>query len=115
MKQRFVTNLCRHSAVAALALSLNFPVARAQETPPTNAVVSLTLDTLVAEALEKNPELKFYEAEILAAKAGRKTAGTFANPEVNGGVGQKRVTGGGLSAEGVACGVFECESGSHFD
>lgn len=54
------------------------------------------------EASEKNPELKFYEAEILAAKAGRKTAGTFANPEVSGGVGQKRVTGSGLSAEGVA-------------
>jgi len=105
MKQPFVTNLCRHSAVAALALSLSLSFARAQESSPTNpaaATVSLTLDALVAEALEKNPELKFYEAEILAAKAGRKTAGTFANPEVSGGVGQKRVTGGGLSAEGVA-------------
>ena len=28
-----------------------------------------TLDALVAEALEWNPELKFYEAEITAAKA----------------------------------------------
>lgn len=106
MKQSIVVNLCRQSAVAALVLSLSLPLARAQDAPPTNAVasatVSSTLDALVAEALEKNPELKFYEAEILAAKAGRKTAGTFANPEVSGGVGQKRVTGGGLSAEGVA-------------
>lgn len=109
MKQPFVTNLCRHSAVAALALSLSLSLARAQEASATNttssATISLTLDALVAEALGKNPELKFYEAEILAAKAGRKTAGTFANPEVSGGVGQKRVTGSGLSAEGVAWSV----------
>lgn len=76
--------------------------AKSQETNLTPATPSLSLDALVTEALEKNPELKFYEAEILAAKAGRKTAGTFANPEVSGGVGQKRVTGGGFSAEGVA-------------
>jgi outer membrane protein TolC len=69
------------------------------------AGMSHTLDTLVAEALEKNPELKFYDAEITAAKAGRKTAGLLANPELSGGVGQKRVTGGGLSAEGVAWSV----------
>ena len=68
----------------------------------TNAV---TLDALIAEALERNPELKFYEAEILAAKAGRKSAGLLGNPEVSGSVGQKRVTGGGLSAEGVAWSV----------
>lgn len=106
MKQSFAVNWCRQSAVAALVFSLNLAFARAQEAPPTNsatsAAASTTLDALVAEALEKNPELKFYEAEILAAKAGRKTAGTFANPEVSGGVGQKRVTGSGLSAEGVA-------------
>ena len=106
MKQSFTVNWCRQSTVAALVFSLSLAFAQAQEAPPTNSAasttVSLTLDALVAEALEKNPELKFYEAEILAAKAGRKTAGTFANPEVSGGVGQKRVTGSGLSAEGVA-------------
>ena len=72
--------------------------------PSTNAV-AVTLDTLVAEALERNPELKFYEAEITAAKAGRKTAGLLANPELSGGVGHKTVRGGGLSAEGVAWSV----------
>lgn len=107
MKQSNPLKLCRQFAVAALAVNLVVSVVRAQEAPPANVVtnLSLTLDALVAEALEKNPELKFYEAEILAAKAGRKTAGTFANPEVSGGVGQKRVTGGGLSAEGVAWSV----------
>lgn len=45
---------------------------------------SLTLPALVVESLEKNPELKFYDAEIAAAKAGRKTAGLLANPQLNG-------------------------------
>ena len=62
----------------------------------------LSLDDLIIEALGKNPELKFYEAEILAAKAGRKTAGALGNPELSGGLGQKRTSSGGLSAEGVA-------------
>lgn len=50
-----------------------------------------TLDTLVGEVLEKNPELKFYESEIAAAKGSRQTAGLWANPEVSGSFGQKKV------------------------
>jgi cobalt-zinc-cadmium efflux system outer membrane protein len=97
----------RQFAVAALAVCLTVP-GWAQESPAaTNALTgaSHTLDALVAEALEKNPELKFYDAEIAAAKAGRRTAGLLGNPELSGGVGQKRVTGGGLSDEGVAWSV----------
>ena len=63
------------------------------------------LDDLVNEALEKNPELKFYEAEIAAAKAGRKTAGSFANPEASASIGQKRITSSGVSDEGIAWSV----------
>ena len=48
-------------------------------------------DALVREVSENNPELKFYETEIAAAKGGRKTAGQWANPEVGGFIGQKRV------------------------
>jgi len=69
------------------------------------ATNATTLDALVAETLAQNPELKFYEAEILAAKGGRKTAGLLANPELSGGVGNKTIRGGGLSAEGVAWSV----------
>lgn len=79
--------------------------AKGQETNVTPAAASLSLDALVAEALEKNPELKFYEAEIAAAKGGRKTAGQLANPEVSGGIGQKRVSDGGFAAEGLAWSV----------
>jgi cobalt-zinc-cadmium efflux system outer membrane protein len=64
-----------------------------------------TLDALVAEALEWNPELKFYEAEITAAKAGRKTAGLLGNPQLSGDVGHNAQKFGGLSAEGVAWSV----------
>jgi cobalt-zinc-cadmium efflux system outer membrane protein len=71
-------------------------------TANTNAV---TLDALVAEALERNPELKFYQAEIAAAKAGRKSAALWSSPELSGSVGQKTVRDRGLSAEGVAWSV----------
>jgi cobalt-zinc-cadmium efflux system outer membrane protein len=109
MKQPFIVLWCRQSAVAALVLGLSLPLTRAQDAPPTNTVasaaVATTLDALVTEALEKNPELKFYAAEITAAKAGRKTAGQLGNPEVSGGVGQKRVSSPGLSDEGIAWSV----------
>ena len=107
MKQSSPLKWCRQLAVVALAVSLTAPIARGQEIAPANVAtnVSHTLDAVVGEALEKNPELKFYEAEIAAAKGGRKTAGSFANPELSGGVGQKTVRGGGFSAEGVAWSV----------
>ncbi len=79
--------------------------AKSQETNSTPATPSLSLDALVSEALEKNPELKFYETEIAAAEAGRKTAGLMANPELSASVGHNRQLFGGLSAEGVAWAV----------
>ena len=80
-------------------------MAPGQDASGTNDATNVSLDALVSEALEKNPELKFYEAEIAAAKAGRKTAGLLGNPELSGGVGQKRVSSGGVSDEGVAWSV----------
>jgi len=68
--------------------------------PPPPEVLSI--EALVKEALERNPELKFYEAEWLAAKAERKSATQWRNPEISGSVGHKTVRGGGASAEGMA-------------
>lgn len=51
----------------------------------------MTLDALVSEVLENNPELNFFKAEIDAAKGLRRTAGTWANPEISGALGQKKV------------------------
>lgn len=72
--------------------------------PETNAI---TVETLVSEALEMNPELNFYKAEIAAARAGRKLAGTLPNPEFTGSVGGKKARDNfsGLNAEGVAWSV----------
>lgn len=65
----------------------------------------ITLTELVKQVGQQNPELQFYEAEITAAKAGRKTASRFANPELSSNVGQKTVHNGGLREEGVAWSV----------
>jgi cobalt-zinc-cadmium efflux system outer membrane protein len=105
MKLKGPFPLPRQFTVAVLAIVLTGPVAWAQESAPeahASPGALHTLDTLLAEALEKNPELKFYEAEITAAKAGRKTAGMLANPQLSGDVGHNAQKFGGLSAEGVA-------------
>jgi cobalt-zinc-cadmium efflux system outer membrane protein len=89
-------------AWAALAFLLAAIAAPAQQS--TNVPVA-TLDAVVAEALARNPELKYYEAEIAAAKAGRRSAGLRANPELSAGVGHKGVRSAGLGDEGVAWSV----------
>src|SRR5262249_39112361 len=90
--------------VALAVLAVNTASAAENVQSGTNGV---TIETLVAEALEKNPELKFYRGGLAAAKAGRKAAGLWSNPEVSGSVGYKtsseRTT--GLNAEGVAWSV----------
>ncbi|MBI2517221.1 MAG: TolC family protein [Opitutae bacterium] len=74
---------------------------RAEEPNP------LAIDALVSEITSQNPELKFYEAEIDAAKAGRRSAGSLANPELSLDVGHKRVrdAAGSLAGEGTAWAV----------
>ena len=74
-------NVC----LALLAQSL-----RAAESAVTNAV---SIDALVADVLQRNPELNFYRAEVAAAKGERRAAGTLANPEVSATLGNKRVSG----------------------
>ncbi|MBE7497984.1 MAG: TolC family protein [Verrucomicrobiaceae bacterium] len=44
---------------------------------------AVTSSDLVNEALAKNPEIRFYAAEIDAARGGRQSAGQFANPELS--------------------------------
>ncbi len=78
---------------------------RAQSTPEPSAPVSV--QAIVGDIIAKNPELAFYDAEIEAAKAGRKAAGTRENPELSLSVGRKRVTdaAGLLAGEGTAWSV----------
>lgn len=92
---------------AAVLIALNFlasHVIASTNGAPTD-LASTTLEAVVEEALAKNPELRFYEAEISAAAAGRRSAGAWRNPELTGTIGHKAADGSGLSAEGVAWSV----------
>ena len=97
MRKRFEPIQC--VAVAVVALLAWSEVTRAAETSATNSV---TVDALVADVLEHNPELNFYRAEIAAAKGELRTARTLANPELSTTFGNKRVSGIG---DGVAWSV----------
>lgn len=85
-------------ALVALSLTGSATAAEAQAVP-------LTIDGLVTQTLARNPELRYYKAEIAYAKAGRKTAGKLPNPELDLEVGHKRVTGSDAKAEGIAYSV----------
>ena len=62
-----------------------------------------TPQKLVQQALQRNPELNFFVAEIAAAKGAVRTAGTVRNPELNSEVGYKnsRESSGGMSGDGA--------------
>ncbi|HEY1082382.1 MAG TPA: TolC family protein, partial [Prosthecobacter sp.] len=62
----------------------------------------VSIETLVANTLASNPELKFYEGEIAAAKAGRRVAGRLPNPELSLDVGRMRVVGDDATSNGLA-------------
>ncbi len=66
-----------------------------------------TLEGLVAEVLDKNPELAFYRAEIAAAKGEQRTAKTLPNPELSTSLGVKRAkdAAGNVFGEGNAWSV----------
>jgi outer membrane protein, heavy metal efflux system len=48
-----------------------------------------SIASLVAEAYQKNPNVRFYEQEIAAARGERHTAGTWPNPDLSGQIGGK--------------------------
>lgn len=94
-------NVCKLGLAVVLLAIRSAPAAEKAPVPDT----AVGLEALVADVVERNPELNYYRAEIAAAKGGRRNATTWANPEVSGSVGQKQVRGGGLSQEGVAWSV----------
>jgi cobalt-zinc-cadmium efflux system outer membrane protein len=78
--------------------------ANSDEARSTNAV-DVAIDALVNEVLKQNPELNFYQAEIAAAKGGRRGAAVWANPDLSIQAGRKHARSGGVSEEGVAWAV----------
>jgi cobalt-zinc-cadmium efflux system outer membrane protein len=69
----------RHGLLLSCALSL----ATAAAAEPRS------IASLVEEAYQKNPELHFYEQEIAVAQGDRRTAGTWANPNLSGQIGAR--------------------------
>ena len=71
------------------------------------ANAAMTPEAFVNQALEHNPELNFYVANIAAAKGAVRTAGTIRNPELNAQAGYKssRDNTGGTSGNGAAWSV----------
>jgi cobalt-zinc-cadmium efflux system outer membrane protein len=61
-----------------------------------------SLESIVSDVLAHNPELAFYKAEIHAARGERQNAGTLANPELNTSFGNKRVSVGPVTSDGLA-------------
>jgi len=67
------------------------------------SVLAETPEALVRQALQRNPELNFFGAEIAAAKGAVRTAKTVRNPELNSEFGYKnsRSNSGGANADGA--------------
>jgi cobalt-zinc-cadmium efflux system outer membrane protein len=108
MKQSFPkTARCRWFLVFWLAsLGGTVRLANGADGPAAETnVQSAALEALVSDVLEHNPELNFYKSEIVAARAERRTAGAWANPEVAGRLGEKRAEAPGASGEGLAWSV----------
>jgi cobalt-zinc-cadmium efflux system outer membrane protein len=103
---QFMKRICLCIYILPALLSNEAHAATTDETMA-SATNALSLIALVSEALEKNPELNFYRAEISAAKAGRRSAGLLPNPELSAIAGHKTAQDrtSGLSAEGMAWSV----------
>lgn len=90
-----------------LVLNLNAAEPKPGGPNPALASAPLSLDALVAEVLDKNPELAFYRAEIAAAKGEQRSATVLANPELATTIGAKRArdAAGNVLGEGMAWSV----------
>jgi cobalt-zinc-cadmium efflux system outer membrane protein len=78
----------------------------AQEATSKGGTPERTVEQIVGEVIENNPEAKFYRAEIAIAKGGRRGVGALNNPEVAVEAGSKRQSEpGGIAGEGLAWSV----------
>src|SRR5262245_29846677 len=91
----------RFPFLSAILTTGFLPLAHAEDPAP------VSIRQLVAEIAANNPELKFYEAEIAAAKSAQRSAGALADPQLTLDAGHKRVRDatGALAGEGTAWSV----------
>lgn len=77
------------------------------QTEPAESSQAVSLNSLVEDITNNNPERQFYLEELAAAKVGSRYSATWSDPELSFDVGRKRVKGAGgqLAAEGTAWSV----------
>lgn len=92
-------SLSRSIAVIALFTSLSAAQAADKKAP------RLSLNALTQEVQSSNPELKFYQAEIKAAKGGHKQAGIWENPTLSTNMAADRTRSGGVTSDGIVWGM----------
>ncbi len=99
--------LCAIAVLTTTTPSITKAQGQPAQPPP-----SLSVDAVVADVVANNPELRFYEAELTAARADQKLAGRLPNPEFTPAVAQKRTTEpfGNFAGEGVAWSVAVSQS-----
>ena len=99
-------NQCQLAPVLFAVLVHGVVAAEKDLHPPLSTTVEpAKLEALVAEVVERNPELNFYRAEIAASRGERRTVAAWANPELSASLGKKQVRGSGMSDEGLAWSV----------
>ncbi len=76
-------------ALGALILAVVIRYGHGADTP---VRAQWNVQSLVVQALANNAELKFYEAEVTAAKGQRTQSGLWKNPELSGEYGSRRIT-----------------------
>ena len=99
--------------LSALAIaSATAPSTTGAEHDSTPRQTSHSVEAIVADVVAHNPELKFYEAELKAARADQRLAGRLPNPEFTPAVAQKRTTDpfNSLAGAGVAWTVAVSQS-----
>src|SRR4029450_3728254 len=109
MKSNLLLKL--YCPIAVAVLTVGVTAFRVDGAPASDSAAAIspmkqmTLEAVVTDVLEHNPEANFYSSEIAAAKGGARTAGTWANPELSTTIGDKRATGDGPAGEGVSWSV----------
>lgn len=93
-------HLLNHS-IAAIALFTSLSNAHAAD----KKAPRLSLNALTQEVQNSNPELKFYQAEIKAAKGGHKQAGIWQNPTLSTNMAADRTQSGGVTSDGIVWGM----------
>lgn len=92
----------KHSHAFAFFSGLVFAIGIHTAAAETGTPEQVTIKSLIEDIVAHNPELSVFQDEIAAAKGEQVTASKWMNPEISSSLGNKRVSGGGSSGDGLA-------------